>query len=136
MIYTSYFGNVKKLKAENPSIFPVSIAGRSPKGFDGMKFTPLAPLYSWWKEWREKFGENPDSAESVEWYSRKYKDTVLGELNPKTVAELLETAASKYGKKDVILLCYETPDRFCHRKLIEEWLNATGIRCSEYGKEK
>lgn len=32
---------------------------------------------------------------------------------------------------DVCLLCYETPEKFCHRHLVCNWLNDHGIECRE-----
>ena len=28
---------------------------------------------------------------------------------------------------DIVLLCYEKPDEFCHRHLVAEWFNRNGI---------
>lgn len=71
----------------------------------------MAPKYSWWKEWH-------DNHLSEQWYIEKYKETVLQTLNPNKVVQDLQ----KIGN-NVILLCFETPEKFCHRHLVAEWLN-------------
>ena len=50
MIYTSYFGNVKKILEEVPDAGLISIAGKTPTWFKGEKFKPLMSHYDWWKE--------------------------------------------------------------------------------------
>ena len=37
---------------------------------------------------------------------------------------------------DIALVCYEAPDKFCHRHLVADWFNKAGYRCEEYGYEK
>ena len=96
----------------------VCIAGYAPKFFyelDGARFySDLAPKREWWMEWHDKFSYDPECAESVSWYSKKYIDTVLYNLNPIRVIEELGDNA--------VMLCYETPDKFCHRHLVARWL--------------
>lgn len=41
MIYTSYFGNVKKILEEVPDAGIISIAGKTPDWFKGEKFIPF-----------------------------------------------------------------------------------------------
>lgn len=35
--------------------------------------------------------------------------------------------------KDCALVCYEAPDKFCHRHLVAEWLNSAGYNVNEFG---
>lgn len=133
MVYTSYFSNVKRLAGAKPRMVFVSIAGKTPDWFDDclikvMKYKALAPKYEWWREWKDKFGQNPDSDESIRWYTDKYSSTILATTTPKKVYDdLMEIS----GREDVCLLCWEAPDRFCHRKLVREWLNMGEIPCAE-----
>lgn len=58
----------------------------------------------------------------------------LTQLNPHIIMkELLE-----FGKKenDVILLCYEKPEDFCHRQLVADWFNTNGYFVEEYKYKK
>ena len=129
MIYTSYFGNIKKIAAAYPNAVLVSIAGKCPDWYVGLQYKVLAPKYDWWKEWHDKFKDDPDSADSQLFYSMKYAETVLNKLDPHEVkCKLYEMANSRM----LFLLCYETPEKFCHRQLVREWLNSNGIQCKEW----
>jgi len=103
MLYTSYFSFVQKIPPE----FLVSVAGRAPAGFAGAEYRKLAPKYEWWRQWH-------DQKLADAWYIEKYYETVLSKLNPREVLRDLD------GK---IILCWETPEKFCHRHLVAEWLN-------------
>ena len=53
-------------------------------------------------------------------------------MNPALVLQDLQ----KIGK-DVVLLCYETPEKFCHRHIAAQWLkDQTGIDIGEFELEK
>ena len=111
-LYTSYFSFVHNIPADHL----VSVAGTAPKGFSGTQYRRLAPKYEWWKQWH-------DEKLSNEWYIEKYNETVLSVINPLDV--LLELG------NDKILLCWESPDKFCHRHLIAQWLKKSGAIISE-----
>ena len=118
MIYTGRFVEVANYK--HAGFVPVSIAGQAPDYYDGIQFKTLAPKYSWWKEWHDNHLSN-------DWYRAKYKETVLDKLNPKVIENRLKA----FGE-NVILLCYEKPDEFCHRQLVADWLRAAGVPVYEY----
>ena len=133
MIYTSYFSNVKHIAGKNPALEFVSIAGKTPEWLeDGLikihKFKDLMPKYEWWKVWHEKFKDDYESDESKKWYEAKYIETVLSKLNPNDVQFRLYELSNR---KNVVLLCYETPEKFCHRHLVAKWLNMYNILCCE-----
>ena len=109
MIYTGYWAKIKEYEQEG--LIPVGISGKIPDGFNGVKYQQLAPKYTWWHEWH-------DNKLSNEWFKKKYYETVLNELDSTTVVKELQD----FGK-DIVLLCYETPEKFCHRHLVAEWLN-------------
>ena len=132
MIYTSYFGNIKRILEENKNVEFFSIAGKSPdfyKNENRFELSILAPRYTWWKEWYVKFKDYPESKELVDFYKEKYSETVLKNLNPHSIVNTLYRISDG---KDIILLCYETPEKFCHRKLVSDWFNDNGITCREY----
>lgn len=110
---TSYFAKMKNIYGENL----VSVAGKTPNNFRGIIYKKLAPKYEWWKEWKNGNCDN-------DWFINKYKETVLNHLDPHEVY-------NKLGQ-DAILCCYETPDKFCHRHLIAEWLKKAGYDIEEY----
>lgn len=133
MIYTSYFSKVKALYGQNPNLVFISIAGKTPNWFDNslidvLRYSKLAPKYEWWRVWHEKFKDNLESDESMNWYIKKYYETILNQLNPIFVQrDLLDLS----NRKDVVLLCYETPEKFCHRQIVMNWFNSAEINCKE-----
>ena len=103
MIHTSNFSNVKKLKIEDC----ISIAIGTPIWFNGKIFKELQP--TWNIVMNHKRGIITD-----EEYTKIYYDTVLNKLNPIKVIENLDTK---------ILLCWCPKNKFCHRKIVSNWLN-------------
>ena len=125
MIYTGYWAKTKEYEKEN--LVSVGISGWSPNGYTGKTYKKLAPKYSWWKEWHDK-------KLGTDWYTAKYKETVLQPLNPYTVIQELTALGDR---RDVILLCFEKPDEFCHRHLVAQWLNQfTNQKIMEYQLKK
>jgi hypothetical protein len=96
---TSYFAK----SAKHPNA--VSIAGKCPPWYRGREYKKLAPKYSFFK----KYMEDGDQI----YYTEQYYSQILNRLNPQKVLEELGAHA--------ILLCYETPEKFCHRHLVTQW---------------
>ena len=118
MFYTSYFSKMSKFP---PNTIPVSIARYSPQWCSGIReYKALAPLPSTLKNYKR--------TSNTEEYIRDYRTTVLDKLDPHKVATELSDGANGC---DVVLLCYETPDKFCHRHLVATWLTAAGYPCIE-----
>ena len=110
MIYTSYFAIAKRF----PTECLVSISLKSPSYFK-RTCKALAPTWDILSDYkRGLIGE--------EEYERRYKREVLSQYDPKRVAEILD------GK---ILLCYESPGKFCHRHIVAEWLKEAGCQVKE-----
>jgi uncharacterized protein YeaO (DUF488 family) len=130
MIYTSYFSNIENLRKNFKNLTFVSIAGKTPEieNVEIFKLKEFMPKYEWWKIWYDKFKEELESEESKQWYIKKYNETVLSKLNAK---EMFQKMYNISKGKDIILLCYETPEKFCHRHLVSEWLNRNGVYCEE-----
>ncbi len=85
----------------------VAISRSQPRGWTGRIFEPLAP--SWRLVQEAKSGAIDDDE-----YIRRYREEVLSKLDPGRVyADLGD---------DAILLCWERPGAFCHRRLVAEWL--------------
>jgi uncharacterized protein YeaO (DUF488 family) len=129
-IYTSYFSNIENLRKKYKNLTFISIAGITPEieNVEIFKLKELMPKYEWWKIWHDKFKEDLESEESKQWYIKKYNETVLSKLN---VKEIFQKMYDISKGKDIILLCYETPEKFCHRHLVSEWLNRNGVYCEE-----
>ncbi|HEC91770.1 MAG TPA: hypothetical protein ENI51_02060 [Candidatus Atribacteria bacterium] len=80
----------------------VAISRTVPKWYKGRRYLKLAPPW-----WLIKI-KNPQKF--IEFYYRY----VLNRLDPNTVyAEL---------GQDAILLCWEEPGEFCHRRIVAQWL--------------
>ena len=107
---TSYFAK----SANHPNV--VSIAGKAPTWFKGREYKKLAPKYWFFA----KYKEDGDK----EFYIEQYYKEVLSQLDPKQVYEELG--------EDAIILCWEAPNKFCHRNLVAEWLSKElGIEIKE-----
>lgn len=88
----------------------VSIALWPPRGWGGRRYPALAPRRNMLKL---------DEAN----YRVEYQK-ILDDLDPRKVAADLGP--------DAILLCWEPPGKFCHRRLVAEWLEAhLGVRVPE-----
>lgn len=108
-MHTSYFG----LFHHRHDLRLVSIALRPPRWFQGRRYPALNPP--------------PDMLHhnlSDEEWAEQYHKRVLSQLNPRKVYEELGP--------DAILLCWEEPGAFCHRRLVAEWLERNlGIKVPE-----
>ena len=118
MIYTSYFGNLKNIP---PNIYPVAICAKPPEWFTGKNIKILAPSYEILSKY--KLDGNVDE------YVQAYNEDILRFIHAQKLVHYLDVKANG---KDVVLLCYETPDKFCHRHLVSEWFNRNGYHCKEY----
>ena len=94
----------------------VSIALFPPKGYKGRRYMKLAP-----PEWLLRaYKSKPDE----EQYKKDYDEHVLSKLDPRQVYDDLG--------ENAVLLCYEAPGKFCHRRLVAEWLErCLGIKIPE-----
>lgn len=97
---TSYFAKAKNITNT------ISIARKAPSGFRGRQYKALAPKYWFFKRYKEDGDEN--------FYTEQYHKEVLSRLDPVKVYRDLG--------KDAVLLCWERPDKFCHRHLVAKWL--------------
>lgn len=111
MIYTSYYSN-KMLKIAAGKFRLIGISRGIPEWFTGGVFRSLAPS---WTMIRMRGTQN---------YISLYRSQVLAKLNPHEVMSILDNS---------ILLCWEKAGRFCHRRLVAEWLEqATAIEVPEF----
>ena len=69
-----------------------------------------------------------DTLPDTETYTRRYSLEVLSRLNPQKIyAEEIAHIARLRGKTKAVLLCYEAPDKFCHRHLVADWFASNGV---------
>lgn len=65
-------------------------------------------------------------------YEKKYDEEILSKTSAQEILRKLERYAELECKDKVALLCYESPEKFCHRHLVARWLgDALGIRIEE-----
>lgn len=108
---TSYFGS-----RQWHGLNAVSIARGEPKWYRGRSYKDLAPPWYMIK------------IKDEEEYTKQYNEKILGRLSPEKVVRDLG--------EDAILLCWERPGEFCHRRLVAEWLEEElGIKVPELGEE-
>jgi len=99
---TSYFGN--KNLSKIPKQLLVSISARSP--IDIRIYKPLCPSWNLVSNYKEKRISEQD-------YIKIYYEEYLNRLDAqKTFNEIGEES---------IILCYERPEKFCHRHLVADW---------------
>lgn len=123
MIYTSYFANMRNITED---VVFLSIARYNPKGVYIPKYDKFIPP----KGILENYKHNKFYTE--ERYKEDYYRFILNERDPFNIYIDLEDISKG---KDVVLLCYEKSENFCHRHLVREWFNDHGIKCEEYIKE-
>jgi len=96
---TSYFA----ISSELPNA--VSIALKAPDFYKGLEFLPLAPTWEIISYYKKK--------NDIHLYTERYVEEILFPLDPEQVYQDL-----KYS----VLLCWESPSKFCHRRLVAKWL--------------
>nr|DAK56563.1 MAG TPA: protein of unknown function DUF488 [Caudoviricetes sp.] len=118
-IYTSYFGNSKKLKQAGIKVIGISLY--PPRWFNGISLKQVAPTKS------ILFA----NGQTQEDYIRRYRSEVLSRQD---MQQFLKTVEQTSGGQDVALCCYEKPEDFCHRHILADWIKEKlGIEISEYG---
>lgn len=112
MIYVSFYGNVKNID-KNLEFYSISVGNG---GYNFKKIKSFVP------NWNlvQKFKSDND------WnYYVKEFDKQLENLNKKVVYDW-------FKERNCVLLCYEKDNKFCHRKLVMEYLKNLGLDCKEY----
>lgn len=117
-IFTSYFGNSRKLKEAGVNMICVAIG--IPRFIAGipqmLNVCPTRYMVS-----------GPCSREE---YLKLY-DRILASQDANQVVKQIEMLS---GGKDVALCCYEKPGDFCHRHILAKWITEnTGIEITEFG---
>ncbi len=134
---TGSYDNVK-----SGNTLSVTGDGGNAWGYYGNAYKKLAPRLVTYTPYAEKYQvlqslieQNASKDEISEYrkniedeYIKSYYETRLKDLD---VISLLTTLESKYGH-DIILLCHENIELFCHRRLIADYIEIkTGIYIPE-----
>lgn len=123
MIYTSYFGNMKKLPDDEYTY--VAISATVPEGINCLHYKKLAPSYDNLKQYKE-------GSISFEQYKDRYINETLSKLKPvDVVTEIKHNLGVELNNKHIVLLCYEKDVKGCHRSIVGKWLSDAGIVVKE-----
>ena len=115
---TSYFGNIKNLPAGKA----VAICQGVPHWYHGPGNIRLAPTWAMIRI----------AKEDPKLYKRYY-NVLLLKLNPFNEFNRMEAMVNN----GAILLCYEKPGEFCHRRLVAEWFEFhLGIEVPEFQSQE
>lgn len=121
-IYTTYFAKIRRLPKE---IVPVAICAKTPDWYEGLTYKKLAPPLGVLMKYRQDKDEQA--------YTKEYRRQILNLLDADTVLRELSVLT---GGRDFALVCYENPDKFCHRHLVANWLMENGYASREYVEPK
>ncbi|MCR4581741.1 MAG: DUF488 domain-containing protein [Bacilli bacterium] len=126
-------GNYQNVKSGNT----VSITGDGGNawGYFGPSYKKLAPRLVTYTPYAEKLNQLNELKNDInkikeylayrkqieDEYIASFYETRLKDLDP---YELLEILHNKFGD-NIILLCHEPIDEFCHRRLLADWLELT-----------
>jgi len=95
----------------------VSICLYPPLDYTGAQFTALAP------DRQTFFSKKAGEIDEIE-YEKQYREKVLSKLNPKKIYDMFQRN---------ILLCWESPGEFCHRRIVAQWIfENLGIEIEEW----
>jgi hypothetical protein len=101
-----YFSN----RIREPNLNLVALSNTFPRQLPWLKtarpYPALCPGWSLVKNFKKR---------NISWmnYTEIYQETVLDKLDPQKIIDDLG--------KDAIILCWEKPGKFCHRRLIAQW---------------
>ena len=112
---TSYFANFRKL--DKNKYIAVSIARITPVGID-IKVEEFAPEKSTLFNYKNgKINEEQYTKEYTEQLDELFDDGIM--VNTLSRLNNLE----KRYNKEVVLLCYEGKEKFCHRHILSKYIN-------------
>lgn len=124
LIYTTYYGALKKLPKD---VAPVSISLYAPAWWSGFQYKKLAPKphdFSVYKENGDVYG----------FVDAFRNNTLKGLTRREVIDELKQMVGPEY--RDIALVCFEGPGKFCHRYIVSTWLEDGGFLCPEYNYNK
>ena len=123
MIYTGYYSKIKEYADSGLTLLSIS---RTKPEFaksciDIPQLFPSNKIL-----WDYKKGKIDEME-----YTSKYLDQ-LNELGVDRIIKMIQI----FGD-NVVLLCWESPEKFCHRHILADYINKnSGVVVEEFGKEK
>lgn len=95
----------------------VAICIYPPIDWTGLQYPALEPD-------RQSFYAIKAGSITKEQYEKLYRENILSKLDPKTIYETF---------KNNVLLCWEEPGEFCHRRIVAAWIEENiGIEVPEW----
>ena len=123
MIYTGYYSKIKEYADSGLTLLSISrTKTESAKScIDIPQLFPSDKIL-----WDYKKGKIDEME-----YTSKYLDQ-LNELGVDRIIKMIQI----FGD-NVVLLCWESPEKFCHRHILADYINKnSNINVEEFGKEK
>ena len=121
MIFTCNFANWRKIPIP---VTPISIAIKTPDAFECLNYPKLFPTSELLYLYKNGIiGERK--------YTESYRAQILGPLKTHEVIEELY-AMRKDDDSGIVLLCYESSSKFCHRHLVRKWLEKDNFIVREF----
>lgn len=112
MIYTGYFAKLKYYQSNNLSPVRISNGGRNIVEHKVNSFIP---------EW-EIVNAHKKGLIDNETYRRLYLLQLSSFIEDPKLNLMMESILSSLYQTNTILLCYERPEKFCHRHILAEWI--------------
>lgn len=122
-IYTGSFPLIKYMPMD---MIKINISNWPPKWASFLNYRKLYPPVDLLVAYREKTITDEE-------YTKTYNAVVLEHLR---FHEVLMELKELSNDKDIILLCHESADKFCHRQLVAKWFTDNGIEVVEWEREK
>lgn len=95
----------------------VAICIYPPLDWQGEQFPSLAP------DRQTFFAKKANEIDEKE-YEKQYRERVLSKLNPDKIYDMFSNK---------VLLCWESPGEFCHRRIVADWImEELGIEVPEW----
>ena len=109
MIYTGYYSKIKEYADAGLTLLSIS---RTKPGF-AKNCVDVPPLFP---DEKILWGHNKGDIDNME-YTSKYLD----QLDDIGIDRIIKTIQI-FGD-DVVLLCWESPEKFCHRHILADYIN-------------
>lgn len=110
-VYTSYFANLRNIPS---SIEPIAISLFTPSFYNGKRAIDLAPS-------KEILNDYKNGVIDENEYRLRYLDLLINR------SESIGDWCDYFKNNEVVLVCYEGRDKFCHRHLLGELLEDIGF---------
>lgn len=126
MIWTSYYNKIKGF--DKSKFYLVQISTSAPDFAKSLLDFSIKQLYPGF----ELVNKIKSGEIDQEQYTREY----LSKLSEELVVRLdsLETLLLERDNKELVLFCWESPEKFCHRHILADYFNshALGTKMKEY----